>query len=150
MPDFKNGKIYRLYSKENDEISYIGSTTLDLSMRLCRHKSSFKRWKNGKQSDNCQSFVLFSKYNDVIIELLEKYPCENFEQLRKREQHYIDTMPHCNKQEAIKKLDPDSYYATHYDYFRQKIQCACGSRVCRDKIARHYKSKKHQKFVSTG
>jgi hypothetical protein len=37
MPDYKNGKIYKLWSPEGDEI-YIGSTIQPLYARLSAHK----------------------------------------------------------------------------------------------------------------
>ena len=81
MPDYKNGKIYKLWSPEGDEI-YIGSTTESLSRRKAKHKS---------QSDGCAttSKILFDKYTDVRIELLEEVSCDNKEQLIKKEGEYI-------------------------------------------------------------
>ncbi len=77
MPDYKNGKIYKLWSPEGDDI-YIGSTTLSLARRKSKHKC-----------DNTNSTLLFEKYTDVRIELLEECPCDNKEQLHKKEGEYI-------------------------------------------------------------
>jgi len=38
MPDYKNSKIYKLWSPEGDDI-YIGSTTESLSRRKSKHKT---------------------------------------------------------------------------------------------------------------
>ena len=79
MPDYKNGKIYKLWSLEGDDI-YIGSTTVGLHKRLNNHK---------KPSNICRSKLLFEKYKEVKIELIEEYACENKAQLNRREGEII-------------------------------------------------------------
>ena len=79
MPDYKNGKIYKLWSLEGDDI-YIGSTINSLHKRLFHHK---------KPSNNCRSKLLFEKYKEVKIELIEEYVCENKAQLNRREGEII-------------------------------------------------------------
>ena len=73
--DYKNGKIYALRTQHSDEI-YIGSTTQTLTKRLSWHHCP-------KQT--CSSKILFEKYDDVYIELIEEFPCETKGQLNKRE-----------------------------------------------------------------
>ena len=87
MPDYKNGKIYKLWSPHGDEI-YIGSTTQSLTRRKALHK---------QMKDNCCSKLLFEKYDDVRIELLEYVPCDNKEELAKREGEYIRNTNCINK-----------------------------------------------------
>ena len=82
MPNYQNGKIYKLWSPQGDDI-YIGSTTLSLSRRKVQHVFEFKKGKG------ISSKLLFEKYNDVRIELLEECPCENKEQLVRKEGEYI-------------------------------------------------------------
>ena len=91
MPDFKNGKIYKLWSPEGDDI-YIGSTTQTLSRRKGKHKTIYNSNKS------YSSKILFEKYNDVRIELIEEFPCDNKQQLNAREGHYIRTLNCVNKQ----------------------------------------------------
>jgi hypothetical protein len=80
MPDYQKGQIYKLWSPqgEEDEI-YIGSTTQLLYKRKASHKSNKK----------CRSKILFEKYDDVRIELIEEYPCNNKAELNKKEGEYI-------------------------------------------------------------
>jgi hypothetical protein len=47
--------------------------------------------------DNITSKILFEKYDDVRIELIEEFPCENKMELNKREGHYIRTLECVNK-----------------------------------------------------
>jgi hypothetical protein len=86
MPDYKNGKIYKLWSPEGDEI-YIGSTIQPL----------YKRFHHHKIASVCRSKILFQKYNDVRVELLECCPCDNKEQLNKKEGEYIRKLDCVNK-----------------------------------------------------
>jgi hypothetical protein len=52
--------------------------------------------------DNVSSKILFEKYDDVRIELIEEFPCENKMELNKREGHYIRTLECVNKRIAWK------------------------------------------------
>jgi Zn ribbon nucleic-acid-binding protein len=87
MPDYKNGKIYKLWSPEGDEI-YIGSTIQPLYARLSAHKT---------KGPTCSSKILFEKYDDVRIELIECVPCDNKEQLTKKEGEYIRKLDCVNR-----------------------------------------------------
>lgn len=88
MPkDYSKAKLYRLVSSHTDE-EYIGSTCVGLSQRKAKHLSHYNDWKNGKH-DYVSSFKLF-EIGSVDIVLLEEYPCENNEQLRKREREAIE------------------------------------------------------------
>jgi hypothetical protein len=78
MPDYQKGKIYKLWSPQGDEI-YIGSTINPLAKRLNHHKSTL----------TCRSKYLFENYDDVRIELIEEYPCNNKMQLNRKEGEHI-------------------------------------------------------------
>lgn len=86
MPNYQNGKIYKLWSPEGDNI-YIGSTTQPLYARFHHHKKNL----------TCSSKILFEKYNDVKIELIECCPCDNKEELNKKEGEYIRKLDCVNK-----------------------------------------------------
>ena len=73
--DYKNGKIYALRTHKGDEV-YIGSTTQSLSKRFYYHKNA---------PNSTTARVLFKKYDDVYIELIELYPCESKQELCRRE-----------------------------------------------------------------
>ena len=72
MPDYKQGKIYTIRCKTNDTLIYVGCTTEALS----------------------------TDWNDWYIEFYENYPCENKEQLNKREGEIIREIGTVNKQIA--------------------------------------------------
>lgn len=79
MPNYSQGKIYKLTNTTTGEV-YIGSTTKTLNTRLNGHKS---------KRNTCSSKKLFESGGDVIIELLENYPCDSKKRLETRERHYI-------------------------------------------------------------
>ena len=95
--DYKNGKIYCIRNNINDDV-YVGSTTQPLSKRMAKHREDAKR-------ENKMHRTFYSKVNEIgienfYIELIEDYPCESLEQLRKREGHYIRKMGTLNQQIA--------------------------------------------------
>jgi hypothetical protein len=53
--------------------------------------------QNYNNDRGCSSKILFQKYDDVRIELIEEFPCENKMELNKREGHYIRTLDCVNK-----------------------------------------------------
>jgi hypothetical protein len=172
MPDYKNGKIYKLWSPMGDEV-YIGSTVQPL----------YKRFHHHKNTSECRSKILFEKYNDVRIELLECCPCDNKEQLNKKEGEYIRNNNCVNRtipcrtikewrednKEKIKENDKKhyennkeyykEYYENNKEYWKEyrennkeKIKewrsknftCECGRTITLAHTARHKKSKFHQ------
>jgi len=87
MPiNYQNGKIYKIYSYENDDV-YYGSTCETLSQRMARHRGHLKEYKNGKGS-NITSFKII-ELTTSKIELVEEFPCNSKEELLQREGYYI-------------------------------------------------------------
>ena len=95
MPDYQNGKIYTIRCKSDNTLIYVGSTITTLSRRLAEHKSKSKKYNTRKiyQSIN-------DNWDDWYIELYEVYPCENKEQLNKREGEIIREIGTLNSQIA--------------------------------------------------
>jgi hypothetical protein len=92
MPDYKNGKIYKLVSFLTDSI-YIGSTTQSLAVRKAGHKRAYKHFLKGRYC-NMSSFELI-KNEDVEIILVENFPCSSKEELHKRERYFIENTENC-------------------------------------------------------
>jgi adenylate kinase family enzyme len=164
MPNYQNAKIYKLWSPEGDDI-YIGSTTQSLCERKTKHNDNYKR------NLTCKSRILFEKYTDVRIELLESCPCDNKEELTKKEGEYIRNNKCVNKyvagrtdaewrednKEKIKeyleenkeyfKEKTKEYYENNKDKINewrmQKITCECGRTITLGNKAQHEKSKIH-------
>ena len=97
--NYANGKIYQIISHAGDKI-YVGSTTKRLlSQRIDKHRSSYKRWKAGKQVSKCMCFEMFDEYGleNCKIILIELFPCTSFDELTAREAHFIRTLKCVNK-----------------------------------------------------
>src|SRR5210317_1918361 len=87
MPNYQNGKIYMLESKEGG-VRYYGSTVQTLKERLRQHK---------KQKGYITSQEVL-KYDDCKIILVVNYPCNSRKELETRERFYIENNECVNKQ----------------------------------------------------
>ena len=101
-----------MWSPQGDDI-YIGSTVQSLSVRKAEHKRK-------SIYESCSSKILFEKYDDVRIELIEEFPCKNKQQLNKREGHYIRTLVCVNKQ--IAGRTPKEWSKQYREANKEKIQ----------------------------
>ena len=82
MASYQNAVVYAIRSYQTDQF-YIGSTRTPLHKRFWTHTSSYNLWtKDGKHY--ITSFEIL-QYPDAYIELIEEYPCDNVQQLRKKE-----------------------------------------------------------------
>ena len=90
MPiDYQQGKIYKIYNDDIPDKVYYGSTCSTLVKRLHQHKNGF-----GKVKNKCTSSVLFPGAKIVLV---EKYPCNDKDELTKRERYYIENNECVNK-----------------------------------------------------
>ena len=48
MPDYQKSKIYKIWDNNYTEC-YVGSTTLDLSVRMAEHRKFYKQYLEGKK-----------------------------------------------------------------------------------------------------
>ena len=100
--DYKNGKIYVIRNSIDDDI-YIGSSCQPFCKRFQKHKDSLTTYKKDRK--------LYSKMIELgkeqfYIELYEEYPCDNVEQLRRREGEIIrELKPILNKQVAGRTIN---------------------------------------------
>ena len=152
MTNFQNGKIYKIISNNTTNL-YIGSTTKNLSARISEHASHYKAWQNGKYH-YMRAFELI-KEGDYQIVLIENFPCNSKEELRKRERYYIENSENCinkclpcqTRAECIKR-----YYINNRESIleksKMKITCECGAQIRKDKKSVHAKSKKHIKYMN--
>jgi len=105
MPDYQKSKIYKLYSPLKNLV-YIGSTTQAISQRLAEHIS---RKKN--KTYDCASYLVL-ECEDYKIEILEEYPCNNKQQLLKKEGEYIRNNECVNRN--ISGQTRKEYWNTYY------------------------------------
>jgi hypothetical protein len=122
MPDYQNGRIYKIIDLETNEC-YIGSTTLALSQRLAQHVSTYKRWLQGK-GNNITSFKIIAN-GDYDIVLIELFPCNSKEELHSRESHHTQTIQCVNKiknQGLLNALGKIDYSKQYYINNKEHIQ----------------------------
>ena len=87
MPNYQNCKIYKIINDAIPDKVYYGHTVSRLSDRLSQHK----KWSN-----KCTSKELFTEIGAKII-LVESYPCNNVDEAKARERHYIENNECVNK-----------------------------------------------------
>ena len=86
MPNYQEGKIYKIYNTLNDDI-YVGSTTQKLCERMRDHRNVHK----SKFHFNYPIYKTFREHGveNFFIELIEKRPCNDKDELRNTEGNYI-------------------------------------------------------------
>ena len=111
--EYSKGKIYKILNNKTPDV-YVGSTCQKLSKRLANHKT---RLNEGKET------LLYNKMRDLgdknfYIELVEDYPCENGEQLKRREGEVIREIGTLN--EKIAGRTKQEYAEEHRDEINLK------------------------------
>ena len=86
MPDYGKGKIYKIINNSSDLV-YFGATIQPLYKRFNAHKSVYS---------GCTSKTIFEGENPQII-LVEKFACNDKQELKKRERYYIENNDCINK-----------------------------------------------------
>lgn len=109
---FSKGKIYKL-TKAGDENTYVGSTCLELSRRLSNHRA------DSLVTPHRRVYKQFPGMDGVDIVLIELYPCNTLEELRKRERYWADELKsslntfRAHVTEEEKKEKHKEYAVTH-------------------------------------
>ena len=90
---YENGKIYCIKNYIDNDI-YVGHTTQALSKRMEAHRSACKNAKRNNAR-------LYQKMNQLgidkfYINLVEKYPCSDIEELRAKEGEWIEKIGNLN------------------------------------------------------
>lgn len=114
----ENAKVYKLTNDINDKI-YIGSCNLQyISMRFRLHKQSTKNL-SGRRNSKLYIHMREVGTEHFKIEIIEKVICDTKQQLREREQYWIEKLkPELNMFNAI-KMDKE-YYKERIDKENQK------------------------------
>jgi len=170
MPNYQQGKIYKIVSPHTDKI-YIGSTTKQyLSCRKAIHKAHYKMWKADNTNQYCSSFELYD-LGDVEYILLELYKCSSKDELSARERYWIEQninnvvnivkRPSASREEQ--KQQKHEYYEKNKEHLKElhaiwkknnkdkieiKFNCVCGTKdITKHHQARHKQTDKHQTYL---
>ena len=170
--NYNNARIYKIHNNVDKDV-YVGSTCQELSKRMAHHRKAVDDPR--KQNRNLYVKMKQLGVEHFYIELIEKYPCTDKEQLRKREGHFIREMGNLNMciagrnmteyrketKEHIIEQSKDYYQRTkEYQLERQKSDkvkawknerndCLCGGSYTNCHKAEHLKSDKHMKYLLT-
>jgi hypothetical protein len=88
MPNYQDGKIYKIVCNITDEC-YIGSTCEPtLARRLAGHVGNHKHWIKSGNNGKCQCFDIIGRENYQIL-LIEYFPCNSKDELTAREGEII-------------------------------------------------------------
>ncbi len=151
MPDWSKGQIYKLISKNSNDV-YIGSTTQTLNARYNEHTSDYRKYQKDK-GYYMTSYNVLDK-GDCEMVLLEKYPTENRKDLHEREKFWIKSLKCVNKyipgRTAKEYRQDNAVKIRAYDRKRwpkraekenarkkEKVKCECGIELTRGCLPRH-------------
>ena len=109
---YKRGKIYTIRCRYDDTLIYVGSTIDKLAKRFAGHKADSKR----------KPIPLYEHINNDwknwYIELYEDYPCDNKQQLERREGQVQREIANINK--AVAGRTRKEYYNDNRDEMLEK------------------------------
>jgi hypothetical protein len=113
---YANSKLYSIRSHQTNKL-YIGCTTQTLAQRLAKHKTGYRLWLADNSKGYLTSYEIL-QYDDAYIELIEEYPCENKNQLRRREGELIRAHDCVNKN--IAGRTKAEYRQDNAEYYKQQ------------------------------
>ena len=145
---YQRGKVYTIRCRYDDSLIYVGSTIDKLAKRMARHRLDKK----------CSLYKLVDgDWNNWYIELYEDFPCDNKEQLEKREGEVIREIATINQVVAgrtKKEYRQDNrdkfveymkqYQQDNRDKILEKQKEICKCDVCGAEITK-YGLKRHQR-----
>jgi len=171
MPNYNNGKIYKIINSEN-KVIYIGSTT----EKLCKRFSTHKHRGNGNKIillENCpcncreelikkeqefiekydnllnqlRAYISEEDYKESMKEYKKKYCEENKDKKSEKDKVYYEE----NKDNKLEKAK--IYRGEHKveisEKAKIKLVCECGCEIRKYDMNRHKKTKKHIKLMET-
>ena len=115
---YQDGKIYKILNSESDDI-YVGSTTQKLSKRMANHRAKVKSGRVLKLYEK----MLEIGEEKFQIEFIEEYPCQNSEQLLKREGEWMREIGTLN--ENVAGRTKQEYADENRDIKTQKAKEYC-------------------------
>ena len=114
MRDYKDGKIYKIVCN-NTGLTYYGSTCEKrLSRRLVKHRSNYSDYLKDPKNNFCTSFKVLEGDNYNIV-LVENYPCESNELLKRRERFYIEN------NECVNRNIPTRTYKEYFQDNKERL-----------------------------
>jgi hypothetical protein len=141
MVNYSKGKIYKIIDNTNNNV-YIGSTVQSLATRISQHRYDYFAFlETGTKM--MTSFQILKNGNYDIV-LIEKFPCENKEELHARERFHIEN------HNCVNKVIPTR---TKREYSLMnglnQVECECGLTSLKKHLVRHRKSHMHIELMKS-
>lgn len=154
MPiDYQTGKIYKvrgpIIPDQAEPKCYIGSTADKLSSRMNGHRNAYKTYL--KTNDKrCTIFDLFAEYGleNCRIELIENYPCETVDQLKRREGEIQAQTENRVNHNIAGRTPKETYQASNAKNLIVSI-CECGGKMSNINKKKHFRSSKHENYIKS-
>lgn len=167
MPDYQQGKIYKIVCNVTGKVYYGSTIEPTLARRLSKHKTHFNQYKQ-EICNYITSFEILTNDNYSIV-LVELYPCNSRDELLMRERYWIENNECINikcpkltqheikhyyqqyhqEHKNIKKEYDIIYKQTHKEKIKQIITCECGRNVRSSHILRHKKTIIHNELMQS-
>lgn len=148
MDKYEHGKIYKIISA-NTQYVYIGSTCQPLSQRMSGHRASYRQHFDG--SGRYLSSFEILKYPDAKIILIENFPCKSRDELRAREQFYVEK----NRENVVNvsNVVGNNSRLCGFMWARNMsedcyLKCECGDQVSKGHLKKHVKTERHRQLLS--
>ena len=147
MPDYNQSKIYRIECNITNEVYYGSTTQKYLCDRLSSHKYDRK----------CSAINIIDRGN-FTCKIIEEFNCNSKQELKERESYYIRNNLCINKQ--VPGRTQEEWYQDNREKMKQKskdyreknnerIDCECGGKYTTLNKIQHFKTKKHQDYLTT-
>jgi hypothetical protein len=144
MPDYQKAKIYKLWSPSQNLV-YYGSTTQAISQRFNEHISRYKKYTENNNYCACIRSFEILKYEDYKIELIEEYPCNNKQQLLKKEAEYIKNNNCVNKEIPLRTRK--EWHQDNKEVIKIKKTIYDNNPERKEKVKEKNKNKKEEKKI---
>ena len=126
------GYVYAIYNVRTNETVYVGSTSNHPLFRWAKHVLC--AIQNPKRHKRVHRYMLAKGVHNFNYRILETTFWRVNEDLRKREQYWIDQLsPTCNEYRA--------FAPAHWE--NRRVVCECGAVMSRKSITKHRRSAKH-------
>lgn len=150
MVNYANTKIYMIHSPQTDKV-FISHTCRTLKQRIFKYKFDLKQYNRGLETFNPIFDIV--KHDDVQIQLLENYPCNNIEEVNIRKKHYFTEYKNRLVNEVLDSgsqscdeivvITPETQI-----WLNEKLPCClCQRYISRCDFARHEKSDMHVREI---
>jgi hypothetical protein len=118
--NFQNTIIYKIVCKDLLVTQcYVGHTT-DFTKRKCQHKIDCYNKNSEKYNTNVYTFIrdFGNGWDNWDMIEIEKFPCSDVNEARKRERYYIETLK-AELNKHIPSRTPKEYYEENKEHFKE-------------------------------